>query len=153
MMPPIVTTIDIACPPDEVFSYVTDPARFPEWQDDIVSVRMPASRAHGVGARFTTTRRIGPAEQTMTQEITETSPPSSWAARGVDGPIRPTAKITVEPLGDGTWSRVTFALDFEGHGSGVPLLPLVRRRARKGAPMSFQNLKQRLESGAYRKAR
>ena len=152
-MPPIVSTIEIACPPDEVFSYVTDPSRFSEWQHDIVSVRIAEDRPPSVGSRFTTTRRIGRAERTMTQEITEISPPRSWAAHGVDGPIRPNAEVTVEPLDGGTRSRVTFALDFEGHGIGVPLLPLVRRQAQKGAPASYRNLKKRLESGDYRAAR
>jgi hypothetical protein len=72
----------------------------------------------------------------------------SWAVRGVDGPIRPTAKITIDPLDGGTRSRVTFALDFEGHGVGVPLLPLVRRQAQKSAPMSYQHLKARLDRAA-----
>jgi len=152
-MPPIVSTIEIARPPDEVFSYVTDPSRFAEWQDDVVSVRLPGCRPPTVGSRFTTTRRIGRSERTMTQETTEISPPRSWAVHGVDGPIRPNMNLTVEPLDDGTRSRVTFALDFEGHGIGVPLLPLVRRQAQKGAPMSYRNLKNRLESGDDRAAR
>jgi hypothetical protein len=60
--------------------------------------------------------------------------------------------ITVEPLGDGTRSRVTVALDFEGHGIGK-LLPLdvIRRIAAKGAPRSYWNLKERLERGAWRR--
>ncbi len=37
-MPPIVSHIEIARPPDEVFSYVTDPSRFTEWQADVVRV-------------------------------------------------------------------------------------------------------------------
>ncbi len=138
-MAPITGTIDIARPPDEVFAYVTDPSRFPEWQKDVVSVRV-------TGARFTTVRRIGRAERSMTQEVTEVSPPRTWAAKGVDGPIRPGASVRVEPLDAGTRSRLTFALDFEGHGIGVPLLPLVRRQTRRAAPVSFQNLKRRLES-------
>jgi uncharacterized protein YndB with AHSA1/START domain len=146
-MAPIVSTIEIARPPDEVFSYVSDPSRFAEWQDDVVSVRMEGGRPPSVGSRFTTTRRIGGAERTMTQQITEISPPRSWAAHGVDGPIRPSANVTVEPLNDGARSRVTFALDFEGHGIGKPLVPVVRRQALKGAPISYRNLKQRLESG------
>jgi hypothetical protein len=32
--------------------------------------------------------------------------------RGVDGPFRPSADITVEPLDGDTRSQVTFALDF-----------------------------------------
>lgn len=152
-MSPIVSTIEIGRPPAEVFSYVTDPSRFAEWQHDVVAVRIDEGRPPGVGTRFTTTRRIGHTERTMTQEITEISPPRSWAAHGVDGPIRPNAEVTVEPLDGGTRSRVTFALDFEGHGIGVPLLPLVRRQAQKGAPASYRNLKKRLESGDYRAAR
>jgi hypothetical protein len=50
----------------------------------------------------------------------------------------------VEPFAGG--SRVTFSLDFEGHGIGVGLLPLVRRQARRGAPISYDNLKRRLET-------
>jgi hypothetical protein len=68
------------------------------------------------------------------------------AARGVDGPIRPSADVTVEPLEGGTRSRVTIALDFEGQGIGK-LLPLevIRRMATKTAPRSYRNLKERLE--------
>jgi uncharacterized protein YndB with AHSA1/START domain len=148
-MPPIVSSFEIARPPEEVYSYVTDPSRFPQWQDDVVRVRMEGGRPPSVGTRFTTTRRIGRVEQTTTQEITQISPPKSWAARGVDGPFRPNAEIIVEPLGDGTRSRVTIALDFEGHGIGK-LLPLdvIRRMAAKRAPKSYRNLKERLERGA-----
>jgi uncharacterized protein YndB with AHSA1/START domain len=146
-MPPIVSSIEIARPPEEVFSYVTDPSRFAEWQHDVVSVRLEGGPPLEVGSRFTTTRRIGGAERTMTQEVTELSPPRSWAAHGVDGPIRPNASITVEPLNGGARSRVRFALDFQGHGIGKPLVPVVRRQAMTVAPTSYRNLKERLESG------
>src|ERR671911_127698 len=93
-MPPIVSTIEVARPPAEVFTYVTDPSRFAEWQDDVVSVRMEGGRPTGVGSRFTTTRRVGGVERTMVQEVTEINPPRSWAVHGIDGPIRPSANIT-----------------------------------------------------------
>ncbi|MGH3342122.1 MAG: SRPBCC family protein [Carbonactinosporaceae bacterium] len=147
-MPPIVSTIEIARPPHEVFSYVTDPERFTEWQVGVVGVRLEDDGPPGVGSRFTTTRRIGGVDRTMTQEITETSPPRSWSVHGIDGPIRPDAKITVEPLDGGARSRVTFALDFQGHGVGVPLIPLVRRQTQKVAPVSYRNLQKRLEGHA-----
>jgi uncharacterized protein YndB with AHSA1/START domain len=148
-MPPIVSSFEIARPPDEVYAYVTNPSRFPEWQNDVLRVRVEGDRPPRVGTRFTTTRRIGRVEQTTTQEITEASPPRTWTVRGVDGAFRPGAAVTVEPLGDGARSRVTIALDFEGHGIGK-LLPLdvIRRMAAKGAPKSYRNLKERLERGA-----
>jgi uncharacterized protein YndB with AHSA1/START domain len=131
-------TIEIHRPPDEVFAYVTDVTRFPEWQSDVVRVRAD-------GDTFTTTRRIGGAERTMTQRITHVDPPRSWSAQGIDGPIRANGSVTVEPAGNG--SLVTFDLDFEGHGFGRMLLPMIKRMAAKGAPISYQNLKRRLESG------
>jgi uncharacterized protein YndB with AHSA1/START domain len=149
-MAPIVSRIDISRPPDEVFAYVTDPERFAEWQPDVVSVRVEGGRPPGVGSRFTTTRRIGGSERTMTQEITERNAPRSWAARGVGGPVRPSAGVTVEPLEGGARSRVSFVLDFEGHGIGRPLLPVVRRQALKAAPASYRRLKERLEQDGRR---
>jgi uncharacterized protein YndB with AHSA1/START domain len=148
-MPPIVSSFEIDRPPEEVYAYVTDPSRFPEWQDDVVRVRVEDGGPPGVGTRFVTTRRIARVEQTTTQEITERTPPRSWSCRGVDGSFRPGGGITVEPLGGGARSRVTITLDFEGHGIGR-LLPLdvIRRMAAKTAPKSYRKLKGLLEGGA-----
>jgi uncharacterized protein YndB with AHSA1/START domain len=136
-MEPIVTTIDIDCPPGRVYEFATDPGRFAQWQPDVVGVRRLGA------ARFATTRRMTGGERTVVQEITRDDPPSGWSARGVAGPIRPHASIAVEPAGRG--SRVTFTLDFDGHGLGVALLPLVRRQAERAAPHSYANLKRLLE--------
>ena len=138
-MEPLVSTIEIARPPEEVFAFATDPLHFADWQDDVVSVHMLGD------SRFTTTRRINGGKRTMIQQITRNDPPHGWAAQGIDGPIRPHATITIEPVNEGTRSRVTFTLDFEGHGIGVPLVPLIRRQAQAGAPISYRNLKQLLE--------
>jgi len=102
-----------------------------------------------VGQRVVVTRRVGRRERTMTNEVTELNPPKSWSLRSTDGPIRADVKGTVEPLADGERSRVTIALDFEGHGIGKLLLPLVvRRQAQAEMPRNMQKLKERLESGA-----
>jgi uncharacterized protein YndB with AHSA1/START domain len=146
-MAPLVSVVEIARPAEEVFAYVTDPSRFPEWQRDVVGVRVEGAGPPGPGVRFTTTRRIGGVERTMTQEVTDLRPPRSWAVRGVDGPVRPSATVTVDPLDGRARCRVTFTLDFEGHGIGRPLLPAVRRQAERGAPVSYRALKERLEGG------
>src|SRR5674476_402146 len=145
-MSPITSHIEIARPAEEVFVYATDPSRFSEWQDDVVSARIEAGQAPDVGSRFTTIRRMGRSQRAMTQEITESRPPTNWAARGVDGPVRPNVDMTVEPLADNTRSRITVVMDFEAHGIGKLLVPLiVRRQAAKRAPQSYQHLKEQLE--------
>jgi uncharacterized protein YndB with AHSA1/START domain len=104
----IVHSVEVDQPPVAVFGYGTDPARFAEWQYDVVRVQFEGDASLGEGARFTTTRKVGRSERTMTQEIVEVAAPSGWAARGVAGPIRPDARVVVEPLDDGRRSRVIF---------------------------------------------
>jgi uncharacterized protein YndB with AHSA1/START domain len=142
----IVSDVDIARPPDEVFAYATDPSRFGEWQAGVVSGHIEPDGPPAVGSTCIMTRRIGGSDRTSTSEITEISPPSAWAIHGVDGPIRADVSVTVEPRGDGEQSHVTLQLDFLGHGMGKMILPAVIRQARKEVPQSCQKLKQRLES-------
>ena len=148
-MPPIVSSIEVARPPDEVFKG-TDPSRFAEWQDDVVGVRVDGDRPPTVGLAV----HHDPAGRRHRADDDpgghRAQPSQAQAARGVDGPIRPSATITVEPLDGGARSRVTFALDFEGHGIGRPLVPAVRRQATRAAPASYRRLKERLEHGALR---
>jgi uncharacterized protein YndB with AHSA1/START domain len=144
----IISDTEIARPPDAVFSYVTDPSQFSEWQRDVVRGHIEGGGPIGVGTRCTTVRRIGGAERTATAEITQLDPPRTWAARGIDGPIRAIVNVTVEPLGRGDRSRVTKHLDFDGHGIGRLLVPLfVRRRAEKELPTNMLSLKEHLERG------
>ena len=145
-MAPIVATVEISRRPEEVFAYITDPSHLPEWQESVVRVKTESAPAGG-GPRAVVTRRVGPREIDMTTDITDLDPPRSWRVRGVDGPVRGNVKGTIEPLDDGTRSRVTLDLDFEGHGFGKLLVPLVvRRQAQRELPMNVQKLKERLES-------
>jgi hypothetical protein len=100
-----------------------------------------------VGTRATEVRRIGGREQQMTYEVTEHEPPRRFAFRGLDGPIRPVGKGTIEPVGDGTRSRLSLELELTGNGLGKLLLPLAVRSARKEVPANQKLLKERLESG------
>ena len=86
------------------------------------------------------------AERESTLELTRVDPPRSWAIHGIDGPIRAIVNVTVEPLDDSAHSRVTIELDFEGHGIGKLLVPLVvPRQARNEMPANCRRLKQLLE--------
>jgi uncharacterized protein YndB with AHSA1/START domain len=149
MMAAIEESVEISRRPEDVFAYVTDPSRLSEWQETVIRAGVEGGGSPTVGSRVTQTRRIGRSERTMTAEVTEHSPPRRWAFRGIDGPIRAIAQGTVEPLDEGARSRLTIELDFEGHGLGKLLVPLVvRRQARAELPKNERNLKERLESEA-----
>jgi carbon monoxide dehydrogenase subunit G len=148
-MAAIVESVEITRPPADVFAYVTDPTHLPEWQESVVSVERVGGEPRGVGSRVKVVRRIGRMERTMTSELAASSPPSSWSVRGLDGPIRGMVKGTIAPLDNGARSRVTIELDFESHGIGKLLVPLVvRRQAQREMPKNVQHLKERLEGGA-----
>jgi uncharacterized protein YndB with AHSA1/START domain len=146
-MAPIVESVEISRRPEDVFPYATDPARISEWQENVVSTTLEGTGPLAAGSRLRHVRRIGRAERPMTIELTELNPPRRWALRGIDGPIRPVATGTIEPLDDGNRSRVTIELDFEGHGIGKLLVPLVvRPQSRKEMQRNVQRLKARLET-------
>jgi uncharacterized membrane protein len=138
-------SIEISRSPEDVFAYLDDLARHGEWQEQVVSAKVEGVPTK-VGSRSTETRKVGGREREMTYEVTEHNPPRLFAFRGVDGPVRAIGRATVEPLEGGARSRVTLDLDFEGHGMGKLMLPLVRNRAGKQVPKDQARLKQRLES-------
>jgi hypothetical protein len=144
-MPPITVSVEVDRPAEEVFAYATDPTRFSEWQKGVVSGHMDSVGAPHVGDRCLTTRRIGFADRPATAELVRFEPPNHWGVRGLDGPIRAMVDVTVEPRSE-TTAHLTIALDFEGHGVGRLLVPLlVRGEARREMPVNVARLKQRLE--------
>jgi hypothetical protein len=147
-MPPIVTSIDVDSPAAEVFAYATDPSRFSEWQQCVVSGHMEGNSTPVLGDRCVTTRRIGRADRASTAELVGFDPPRHWSVRGVDGPIRAMVDVIVEPRSD-TQAHLMISVDFEGHGIGRLLVPLlVRREAEREMPVNMETLKRRLEEAA-----
>jgi hypothetical protein len=139
-------SIEVERPASEVFAYATDPTKFHQWQQGVVSGSLESQGAPAVGDRCMTTRRIGGAERPATSELVQFDPPRAWAVRGADGPIRAQVDVFVEVLTDQR-SRLTVAVDFEGHGIGKVLVPLVvRRQARKEMPGNLAKLKQQVET-------
>jgi hypothetical protein len=139
-------SVDVDRPADEVFAYAIDPTRFHEWQDGVVAGRMDGQGLPQVGHHCVTTRRIGGDERASTSEVVRIDPPHAWSVRGIDGPIRASVDLDVESLTEDR-SRLTIRVDFQGHGIGKVLVPLmVQRQAAKEMPANVRELKARLEN-------
>ncbi|MEU1006100.1 MULTISPECIES: SRPBCC family protein [Streptomyces] len=142
-------SIDVERRPEEVYDYVMDAGRMPEWQLSAVSAERLDEGPVGIGTKVRVTRHVGRRVMPMTMEVTEYDPPYSWGMRGVDGPVRAQVHGEVEPYDEGRRSHVTIDIDFEGHGMGKVLVPLVvRPQVRKELPRNEQLLKDRLEHTA-----
>jgi uncharacterized membrane protein len=139
----IATSVEIARSPEDVFAYVADLPRHPEWQDGLVSVTVETDGPSRVGTRVIHRRKLGPKTVATTSEITAYDPPRVLGFRGIDGPIRGEGSQRVEPVGDG--SRVLFERELEGYGLGKLMLPMARRQAARQVAASHQKLKRILE--------
>jgi len=144
----IVSTVEIDRPPAEVFAYLNELDRHPEWQEDLISSKIVSEGPVGVGARATDTRKVPGGPREMTYEITEHDPPRKSSWQGLDGPVRGAGSVSVEPIGDGSRSRVTLELDLKGHGIGLLIAPFARRQAARQIPKSQAKLKEVLERRA-----
>ena len=133
-------------PAAQVFAYATDPTRFREWQQGVIDGHLDPPGPAQVGTKCLTTRRIGGTSRAVTSELTHIDAPTTWGVQGIDGPIRATVDVTVEPLTE-TSSRLTIAVDLAGHGIGKLLVPLiVRRQAQREMPANVEALKRRVEA-------
>ena len=146
-MAPISESIEINRRPEEVFAYLDDVKRHGEWQEQIVAVEPHVDGPLRVGSRVKETRRVPGGNRTMTYEVTEHNPPRQSSFRVLDGPVRADGTIGIEPIGDGSRSKLTITIDFTGHGlGGKVLLPVARAQARKQIPKDQARMKELLES-------
>jgi uncharacterized membrane protein len=144
----IIHTIEIDRRPEEVFAYLDQLDRHGEWQGTIISTRVETDGPTRVGTRAVDKRKLPGGPRDVTYEVTEHDPPRKSSFRGIDGPVRPVGTVTVEPLDDGSRSRVTLELDLQGHGIGKLFAPFARRQAAQQVPHDQAKLKERVESAA-----
>jgi uncharacterized membrane protein len=144
----ITSSIEINRPQAEVFAYLDELDKHSEWQRDLISSRLETEGPIGVGTRATDTRKVPGGPRDMTYEITEYDPPRKSSWRVLNGPVRAVGSVTVEPVGDGSRSRVTVDFDLEGHGIGALIAPFARMQARSQVPKDQAKLKEILERGA-----
>jgi len=146
-MAPISESIEINRKPEDLFAYLDDVKRHGEWQEQIVDVQRQDDGPLRVGSRVKETRHVPGGDRTMTYEVTEHDPPRQSSFRVLDGPVRAVGTISIEPIDDGSRSRLRFTLEFKGHGlAGKVLLPVARAQARKQIPKDQARMKELLES-------
>jgi uncharacterized membrane protein len=145
----VVKSIEIARTPEEVFAYVDQVDRHPEWQEKLDSSNWVTEGPLRVGSRAHQVRRVPGGPREFTLECTEHDPPRKSSWRTLNGPVRPEGTVTVEPLADGSRSRFTVQIDPRGHGLfGKLIAPLARRDLDKQVPKDNAQLKELLERGA-----
>jgi uncharacterized protein YndB with AHSA1/START domain len=137
-------SIDIDRRPAEVFDYLTDPARVPEWQASALEARWEGEKAPG--ARVKEIRRFLGRRMESEVEVTEYDPPRRFALKTIKGPFPFLADHVLEPRDDGT--RLTFHGEAEPGGFFRFAESVVLRTAERQLKSDFQRMKKILEGDA-----
>ena len=138
-------TVVVDRPVEEVFAYVTDPAKLAEWQPNLVSVTQETDGPMGAGTRLREVRR-GPFGRNVEAivEVAEYEENRRFDLRIVSGPLPIDGRNEFRPAGGGT--RID--LIAEGKLSG-PLRfaePILAGALRRQFAGYYERLKESLES-------
>jgi carbon monoxide dehydrogenase subunit G len=93
-------TVRIGRPPADVFRYLTDVEKAPEWQSSALEVSPQGEM--GVGARIRETRNFLGRRAESTLEVTEYEPGRKFSLRVVSGPLPFEVRHALAPDGEGT---------------------------------------------------
>ena len=104
----ITVSIELAASPARVWEIVEPVERHVDWMADAVAIRFTNSQTRGVGTTFDCDTNVGPIKLTDHMEITEWVPEKSMGVKHV-GIVTGTGVFTIEPLGNGQYSKFTWS--------------------------------------------
>jgi uncharacterized protein YndB with AHSA1/START domain len=146
-MPHASHVVEIARPSSDVFAYLADGERCPEWRSGVVSIRRVVGDG-GVGTQYAQQVR-GPLGRKIgaDYEITVSDPPRRLEFQTVSGPARPHGTYELEPTADGG-TRLRFTLDVELGAVRGFLLGRAVQRTMDQEIRTIETLRDRLEAGS-----
>ena len=146
--------IDIAAPPQLVWAFVTDPARYLHFMNGITRWEVATEQDRGLGARYRTLMRVGSAEVGGLIEIVECDELRDLAWTSVTG-IDQRGRWRLRERANGARTRVELRLQYGVAGAGIigwvaeqVAAPAVRENLRR----SLQELRRQAEHEQARAA-
>ncbi len=99
-MPRFELSVEITRPPDDVFAYLTDVSKLPEWQSSALSA--VADGPMGEGTTIRERRRFAGREVRSELEVVTYEPSRRFDVESRGGPVSFAIRHLLEPAGDGT---------------------------------------------------
>lgn len=138
--------IDVDAQPEQVFGYIADGTRTPEWYEAVEAATKLTDGPVGEGTRFQFTRRLPQGHVINEVEVSEFDEPSVVAFHSLQGPTPFTYRYAIEPAGEG--SRVSLEGSITGKGLTGParlLAPMADKFFAHGMNRNLRLMKQRVE--------
>ena len=140
----VEASVDIKRPIEEVFAYVADCTKAPEWSSLALEAIPEGSGPIGVGSRIREIAKFHGRRVESTAEVTQYDPPHKWAVRVVSGPVHGEHERQLESIGEGTRYRSTIV----GESGGLFKLadPILEALLKRTVETDLQTLKALLEA-------
>ena len=140
-MPSFSHSIDVSTPPSEVFPWLLEQDKVPQWTSDLE--RYDVDGALGVGTHVTQKLTVA-GGIALDMEITAYDPPRGAATAFETNGVKVVSEYIVE--GSGAGSRVTQTLDAKASGfTAKMLIPIVQGRLETKLKDDLERLKTLLE--------
>jgi len=139
----IETSIVINCSIEEVFAFVTDVEKMPQWSAELLEVKKTSEGPVGVGTTFSAVAKFLGRRMENDHEVSEYEPNSKFAFMPTSGPVQMEAKYTFESVAGGT--KVSVVAEAETGGFFKLAEPILARMGKRQYETNFANLKDLLE--------
>ena len=136
-------TIVVERPIEEVFAYLTDPARVPEWQSSALEAHLEGEGPMRAGSRVLEKRKFLGRQMDSTMEVLEYEPPNRFTIKASSGPVPFEVTNTLTAAEGGT--RINAVLEGEPGGFFRLGEPLVARAVVRELRHNLETLKDVLE--------
>lgn len=120
--------VNIPAPPETVWTWVGDLARYPEFMAGLALWEAEGRRRSGLGARYRVLMRVGSADVGGLIEVVGFRPPSELAWNAVTG-AEQRGRWRLRPDGDGTSAELRLTYHVAGWAPGAWLIGRIAGRA------------------------
>ena len=131
-------------PPEEVFTYLSDPDTFPEWQASALEARQESPGAMTAGTRIREVRKFLGRRMDMVVEVTAYEPGTQFSLKVASGPIPFQVRQSLVPVEGGT--KIDAVIEGEPGGFFKLAEPLVVRAVGRELANNLATLKDILEA-------
>ena len=129
----------------EVFDYISDPAKDPDWRESGVSAEWISDPPQGVGSTYRSVDKLMGRKIEGTREITVWEPPNRWGQKGRGGPMTFEFTATFEAQDNGT--KIAFSVEAQSGGLFQIAENLFGKQMEKQLSTDLAGLKRVMEGG------
>jgi uncharacterized protein YndB with AHSA1/START domain len=141
-VPSFSHSVEIAKPPADVFPWLLEEDKVPQWTSDLVRYEVPGELR--AGAQVRQVLKLGGSELPLDLELTRYDPPSGAESRFSTNGVNLTTAYGLEPSGAGT--RLTQTLEAKASSlTARMLIPVVQGRLEKKVTGDLERLRSLLE--------